>query len=348
MFFKQFGGKVTQEQLERYQKSPNWQDGHFQNLEETDMSFSLSKISSMLYRQLTNKKEKAPAQPLPILPFDKATFLAPSESSKFIWYGHSVILMRINGKTILIDPMLGSDATPIAPTANKRFSENTLDLIDDFPEIDLIIFTHDHYDHLDYNSVQKLKSKTKQYYVALGVKRHLVSWGIEANLIQEFDWWESRNFEGIRITHTPTRHFSGRGLTDRFKTLWGGWVFKTQSENIWFSGDGGYGEHFKEIGERFEAFDFAFMECGQYNHDWNEVHLFPRESVQAAIDAKVKKVMPVHWAGFALSYQHTWQEPAEEFVKAAKEQDMEFAVPNLGKLFEIKSQEIEQWWQQCQ
>lgn len=344
MFFKQFGGKVRQEDLKRYQQSSNWRDGHFQNLEETDMSVSLSKIPSVIYKQLSSQKEKEPKQPLPIFPFDKTDFLAPSESAKFIWYGHSAILMCINGKTILIDPMLGSNTTPIAPIATKRFSENTLDLIDEFPEIDLIVFTHDHYDHLDFVSVQKLKSKTKQYFVALGVKRHLVSWGVEANKIQEFDWWESQDFENVQITFTPTRHFSGRGLTDRFKTLWGGWAFKTQKENIWFSGDGGYGKHFTEVGERLGSFDFAFMECGQYNHDWHEVHLFPHESVQAAIDAKVRKIMPIHWAGFALSYQHSWKEPAEEFVQSAKENNIQYSIPPLGKIFHINSQKLEEWW----
>ncbi|MEM8526274.1 MAG: MBL fold metallo-hydrolase [Bacteroidota bacterium] len=346
MFFKQFGGKVRPEHLEIYQKSEHWRDGHFQNLEETDMGVSLSNIPSVIWKQLTTRKEQRPKEVLPILPFDRNTFLAPSGTAKFIWYGHSAILMRIHNRTILIDPMLGSDTTPIAPVANKRFSENTLDLIDEFPEIDLVVLTHDHYDHLDYASIQRLKAKTKRYFVAMGVKRHLVSWGIDANLIEEFDWWESRSLADIKITFTPTRHFSGRGLTDRFKTLWGGWVFKTENENIWFSGDGGYGTHFKEIGKRFGSFDFAFMECGQYNYDWHELHLFPHESVQAAIDANVKKIMPVHWAGFALSYQHTWQEPAEEFLQSAKEKEIEHAVPPLGKLFQINSIEVNPWWRQ--
>ncbi|MEM0993664.1 MAG: MBL fold metallo-hydrolase [Bacteroidota bacterium] len=344
MFFTQFGGKLRPEHLARYEQSSNWRNGQFQNLEETEVSVGLSKIPSVIYKQLTSRKGKEPAQALPIVPFDQTAFLAPNDAAKFIWYGHSAILMRINDQTILIDPMLGGNTTPIAPIATKRFSENTLTLIDDFPDIDLIVFTHDHYDHLDYDSVQKLKAKTKQYYVALGVKRHLVSWGVEADRITEFDWWETQNFESIQITFTPTQHFSGRGLTDRFKTLWGGWIFKTAKENIWFSGDGGYGKHFKVIGERFGPFDFAFMESGQYNYDWHEVHLFPHESVQAAVDAKAKKIMPVHWAGFALSYQHTWQEPADAFVEAAQQQQIAYAVPPLGKLFQINSEEIAPWW----
>ena len=207
-----------------------------------------------------------------------------------------------------------------------------------------MLLTHDHYDHLDYASIQKLKTKTKQYFVAMGVKRHLLSWGVSPELIIEFDWWDEKTFSDIKITFTPTRHFSGRGLTDRLKTLWGGWAFNTGNENIWFSGDGGYGEHFKEIGERLGPFDFAFMECGQYNDAWRPVHLFPDESVQAAIDVKAKKIMPVHWAGFNLSFQHTWSEPAEEFVKAAVGQNQDYVLPKIGEIFEVGLEVKEEWW----
>ncbi len=341
---KQFGGKVTKALIAQYEKSPNWRDGSFQNMEETSLTTSLLKMPGIIYKQLTNKTDRAPKRSLPIVPFDKTAFLAPAEKARMIWYGHSVVLMRMNNQTILIDPMLGPDTTPIAPISTKRFSENTLSLIDEFPEIDLLILTHDHYDHLDYASMQKLKPKTKKYFVAMGVKRHLMSWGVDPGLITEFDWWDNQNFANINITYTPTRHFSGRGLTDRLKSLWGGWVFKTTAENIWFSGDGGYGAHFKEVGKRLGPFDFAFMECGQYNDDWRPIHLFPDESVQAAIDGGAKKAMPVHWAGFALSYQHTWKEPVEAFVKAAIEYQLDYTTPALGQPFDAASTMREEWW----
>ena len=195
------------------------------------------------------------------------------------------MLMRVNNKTILIDPMLGPDAAPIAPFKSKRFSESTLSLIDQFPEIDLLLLSHDHYDHLDLASIKKLKPKVKQYYVALGCGRHLEHWGIDPVQIREFDWWDNASFEAINITFTPSRHFSGRGLRDRFKSLWGGWVFKTETESIYFSGDGGYGKHFKEVGEKLGPFDFGIMECGQYNEQWHQIHMYPEEAIQAAIDA---------------------------------------------------------------
>ncbi len=345
MSSKQFGGKIKKEHLALYEQSPNWRDGKFQNLEKTGLSISLYKIPGLIYKQLKGRKGREPKAPLPILPFDKEAFLAPSDQMKFIWYGHSVILMRMNNKTILIDPMLGPNTSPIAPFGTYRYSEKTLNLIDQFPEIDLMMMTHDHYDHLDYDSIKKLKTKTKKYFVGMGVKRHLVKWGIEADLITEFDWWNNQNFEDISITYTPTRHFSGRGLTDRAKSLWGGWVFKTDKENIWFSGDSGYGNHFETVGKKLGPFDFAFMECGQYNELWHEIHMHPEETVQAAKDAGAKKTMPVHWAGFTLA-PHSWTDPVVRFVKEAESKKLAYMLPKLGQLMMVDMEQQEHWWEE--
>lgn len=343
MSSKQFGGKVKKEHLALYQQSPNWKDGKFQNLEETTLSISLYKIPGLICKQINGRKEREPKSPLPIIPFDKQAFLASSDKMKFIWYGHSVILMRLNNQTLLIDPMLGPNTSPVGPIKTLRYSENTLALIDEFPEIDLMLLTHDHYDHLDYASIMKLIPKTKKYFVGMGVKRHLVKWGVEADLITEFDWWNKKMHEDISITYTPTRHFSGRGLTDRAKSMWGGWAFKTNNENIWFSGDSGYGEHLKEVGEKLGPFDFAFMECGQYNEEWHQIHMFPEESVQAAFDGKAQKCMPVHWAGFTLA-PHKWTDPADRFVAAADNKQLEYIVPRLGQLMSADMDQREHWW----
>lgn len=348
MLLKQFGGKITKEILEEYKKSPNWQDGSFKNLVDTYMDFKVKRLPGFLYRQMFEGEIRQPAQPIPIIPFDKKAFLDDSVDpgkAKFIWYGHSALIFRIHHKTILLDPMLGPDCSPIAPFTTPRFSENTLDLIDDFPEIDLMLITHDHYDHLDFASIQKLKTKTKKYFVGLGVKRHLVSWGVEANLITEFDWWDATIFNKIEITYTPTRHFSGRGLLDRDKSLWGGWSICTPTEKIWFSGDGGYGAHFKAIGKKLGPFDFGFLECGQYNENWSMTHLFPEESVQAALDVEVQKAMPVHWCGFALA-QHSWTEPVERFLGKAEAVGLEVMIPRLGRISGVGSQGDGRWFEE--
>ena len=347
MLLKQFGGKITKEILEEYKKSPNWRAGTFKNLVETSMDFKLKRMPGFIYRQIFDRKIRQPAQPLPIIPFDKKAFLNDTvhpEKAKFIWYGHSALLFRIHQKTILLDPMLGPDCSPIAPFTTGRFSENTLDLIDDFPEIDLMLITHDHYDHLDLASIQKLKGKTKKYFVGLGVKRHLVAWGIPPEIITEFDWWDDTSFNNIEITYTPTRHFSGRGLLDRDRSLWGGWSIRTPTEKIWFSGDGGYGEHFKAVGKKLGPFDFGFMECGQYNENWPMTHLFPEDSVQAALDAGVQKAMPVHWAGFALA-QHSWTEPVERFLAKAEALELEVVLPRLGAISTADTKGDGRWFE---
>ena len=340
---KQFGGKVTKTLEHQYSQSEQWDGKKFVNLEDTRMDISPLQIPKLLYKQFFDKKGREPKEKLPILPLDKEAFLGPTEKMKFIWYGHSVVLLRMAGKTILIDPMLGPNAGPISPFPIRRFSENTLGLIKDFPEIDLVLLTHDHYDHLDLESIELLFPKVKEYYVALGCSRHLKKWGISQEKIKEFDWWDRFNFDGIDISFTPTRHFSGRGLTDRAKCLWGGWVLKTNKENIYFSGDSGYGKHFKEVGTKLGPFDFAFMECGQYNENWHQIHMFPEESVQAAQDAWANRIMPVHWAGFPLA-QHHWKDPIERYVNEARKKKVQHIQPQLRELVRYDSHVGDAWW----
>lgn len=341
---KQFGGKVSKTLEGRYSQSEQWDGKKFVNLEETGMSIGPLQLPKLLYKQFFEKNGREPKESLPIRSLDKKAFLKPSDQMKFIWYGHSVVLLRVANKTILIDPMLGPNAGPISPFPIKRFSSNTLALIKDFPEIDLLLLTHDHYDHLDLESIELLIPKVKEYYVALGCARHLQKWGIPEGKVKEFDWWKTSSFDDISITFTPTRHFSGRGLTDRAKSLWGGWVLKTDTENIYFSGDSGYGDHFKEVGRKLGPFDFAFMECGQYNENWHQIHMFPEESVKAAQDAGAKRIMAVHWAGFALA-QHSWTDPIERFVKASEKHKLQQIHPLMGDVVRYDSYISKKWWE---
>lgn len=341
--FREFGAKVTNKLIELYAKSPNWHNGKFHNIEKTSMDFRLQNFPEFLYKQIWQRKGRYPAKALPVLPFDKTNFLSNSSKIKLIWYGHSAILLRINNKTLLIDPMLGSDAGPGSLLSIKRFSANTLQLIDDFPAIDLVLITHDHYDHLDLSSINKLKSKTRHFFAALGVGRHLQEWGIDKNKITEFDWWSHQNFDDISIHFTPSRHFSGRGIRDRFKSLWGGWAIRTGFESIYISGDGGYGEHFRDVGNKLGPFDFGLMECGQYNENWHQLHMYPEESVQAALDAKVQKIMAIHWGAFALA-QHGWIEPIERFTREAEQREIPFSTPDIGQLIDVSDEIITPWW----
>jgi L-ascorbate metabolism protein UlaG (beta-lactamase superfamily) len=340
---EQFGAQPSDSDIERYSHSEHWNGEIFVNDEPTKIDVNFFTLPQMLYKQFLNRGTRQPSVPLPLIPFDKDRFLSSGEAFSAVWFGHSAILMRVANTTIFIDPMLGPNAAPISPFPERRFSENTLDLIDALPELDLVLLSHDHYDHLDYDSVQGLKDKAKNIFTALGVGRHLRKWGIDDGKITEFDWWEDRVFNDIKITFTPSRHFSGRGPNDRAKSFWGGWVLNTGKENIWFSGDGGYAGHFKEIGKRLGPFDLGFVECGQYSDLWHDIHMYPEESVQAALDAGVRKAMPVHWGAFALS-QHPWTEPPERWVAEADKKELDYIMPSLGETIKLDSGMRREWW----
>jgi len=340
----QFGGGVQKEDLERFQASPQWDRKQFENQTPAVMEVSLKTLPGLLREQRKNKPLRSPEIDLPILNFSIEALSKDPNVTQFAWFGHSALFLRIAGKNILIDPMLGPDAAPIGPIRSPRFSANGLAILEQLPELDAVLFTHDHYDHLDYKSLKIIAPKTKKFLVALGVGRHLRSWKVPSEKIQEFDWWDETLLDELQITATPSRHFSGRGLFDRGKSLWCGWVFKSNAHSIYWSGDGGYDTHFQNIGEKLGPFDWSFIECGQYHDLWHDIHLFPEESVQAAIEAKSKIASPVHWAGFSLS-PHPWKDPYERFTKAAEEAKLQSFIPKLGALVTVSPEPAkEQNW----
>lgn len=339
---KQFGGNAKKwESL--YKTSSRWTGKKFENVEPIKLGFSLQTVPKFFYKQVFDKEGREPQASIPILPFDENKFLK-AKAPQFIWYGHSVLLMRIDGLTIMIDPMMGPNASPPAPITTKRFSDDAIEILKQLPPIDLVLITHDHYDHLDWESIEIVKNKCDTFYVAMGVERHLISWGIDKEKITSFDWWTNTFFKHIDITFTPTQHASGRGISDQSKCLWGGWALKTKETAIYFSGDGGYNKHFKEVGKRLGPFDIGFMECGQYNDNWKPIHMTPEEAIKAAMDTKVKKAIPVHWAGFALA-QHHWKEPVERFTKAAIQKGQNFITPQIGQQFNLDSTDDTKWWE---
>jgi L-ascorbate metabolism protein UlaG (beta-lactamase superfamily) len=342
----QFGGALTDALKKQYATSAQWDGKKFVNQHETVMDIGLKEMPELIRKQFSGRSARAPQQNLPLLSFDKNAWQEDTAQVKFIWFGHSVGLLKMAGKNILIDPMFGPDTSPVGPVRTKRYTDSTLYIIDKLPQIDAVFITHDHYDHLDFDSFKKLQGRVGHYFVPLGVKRHLLRWDVPADKITELDWWQNATLGEVEITFLPARHFSGRGLADRATSLWGGYAFVTKNHRIFWSGDSGYDTHFAEIGEKLGPFDWAFVECGQYNTQWHAIHMYPEESVQAAKDVRAKTAIPIHWGAFTLAF-HNWKEPVQRFAEAAETQNQPILMPKLGEVVHLNTQSQNQfWWQQ--
>jgi len=194
----------------------------------------------------------------------------------------------------------------------------------------MVVITHDHYDHLDYKTMQRLATKGRHFYTSLGVGSHLEYWGIAASAITELDWWDEVAVgDGGMLTATPARHFSGRSF-QRGRTLWSSFVLRVGGYTLFLGGDSGYGPHFKMIGDRFGPMDLAILECGQYGKDWPDIHMLPEACVTAAVELRAKVLLPVHWGKFSLSL-HPWDEPVRRVVAAAREEGLAFTTPMIGE-----------------
>jgi L-ascorbate metabolism protein UlaG (beta-lactamase superfamily) len=339
---KQFGKDPSGERLERIRHSPNAAGGIFRNRNHTP-TLPDGVTYRMILRAYLKKKEPAkPAHPLVSVKTDLKEL--HSEKPVIIWFGHSSYLIRIDGKTILVDPVFSGHASPFSFNVKSYNGSNTY-TVDDLPELDLVLITHDHYDHLDYETIVKLKDKTKQFYTSLGVGAHLAHWGIDERKIAEFDWWDEKAFtDRITFIAAPARHFSGRTFT-RGKTLWASYILQTPSYRLFLGGDSGYDTHFAEIGDKFGPFDLAILECGQYNEFWPFIHMMPEETAQAAIDLKAKVLMPVHWAKFTLSL-HKWDDPVKRVVPAAARLQLPITTPMIGEPVIIGgSYPTSKWWE---
>lgn len=339
----QFGGKPSKESLVKIENSPNYNgDGTFKN-QETTLQIADFKWST-IPKFFTNGDNKVPKNELPSEKLTKTYFENEPQQPRITWFGHSTMFVEMEEMNIFIDPMLGEVPAPHPLLGNPRFNKELPITIEDLPKIDLVLISHDHYDHLDYGSIQQLNSKVKQFYVPLGIKAHLTEWGVDASKITEFDWWESKILNGIEFVAAPARHFSGRGFT-RNNTLWSSWVIKSENSTIYFSGDSGYGQHFKEIGDKYGPFDFAMMECGQYNEQWPQIHMTPEESILASIDLQANLMMPIHWGSFKLAL-HAWDDPIIRATKKAAELNVQLSTPKLGEAIILNGGNFpsSKWW----
>jgi len=337
-FSPTFGAAPRGESLARIEASPNFYEGRFHNLVETTLDTSTPEQPRSFSSFIRPEPGKHPEVPLPSERFELSS-LAPD---MFVWLGHSTVLFNSGGTVILADPVFNR-ASPV-PFIGELFAFTHRVGIEDLPDIDVVIVSHDHYDHLDHKAISDLDDKAAHFLVPLGLSAHLRRWGIAADKITELDWYDSKRVRDVDFTLTPARHFSGRGLTNRFSTLWGSWVVSSNDLNVYFSGDGGYSEEFAKIGQQFGPFDIAFIENGAYNSGWAQIHMFPEQSVQASIDLQARVFFPIHWSKFDLSL-HAWDEPADRALAAAEKLGVTMASPLVGETFSPDTVTQDRWWQ---
>ncbi len=338
------GANLDSEKKQQLSISTNHNGNRFLNPIITKMIAPRWETLKEFLKKGVNKK---PNLPIKTKRIDAIKFEQETDSSEiqFIWFGHSSVLLKIEGKNLLIDPVFSKRASMFSWMGPKRFNYENHMFVNDLPKIDAVLITHDHYDHLDYSVIKELKNKVKQFYVPLGLRVHLEKWGVPSKNIIDLDWWDEVAFnENLKIVLTPSRHFTGRGLTNRMSTLWGGFVILGNQQKIYFSGDSGYFNGFKEIGDKFGPFDLAFIECGQYHQDWEAIHMLPKQSAQAAEDVKAKFVVPIHWGKFKLSL-HSWVEPIEMFLQEAKNYSFKTIAPKPNEINSLsETQLVSYWW----
>ena len=339
---KKFGKLASGERLERIKKSPNYNNDAFHNQTFTPTFADGTSYWEVMKMFFFGKFERT--TPIDKIPSIKTNLKNISHDEDIIvWFGHSSYFMQIEGKKYLIDPVFSGAASPI-PFSIQAFPGSNVYSADDIPELDYLIITHDHWDHLDYETIMKLKSKVKSIICPLGVGEHFEYWGFDTKKITEEDWGAEVKLDlEVKINYTTARHFGGRLW--RNKTLWTSYVLQTSKYKIFIGGDGGYDKHFKEIGDKFGPFDIAMLESGQYNKFWRNIHLMPNEIINSAIDLITKRLFTVHNSKFKLA-QHPWDEPLNSIIENNKSVNMNIVTPKIGEKVNLQdsNQQFEYWW----
>jgi L-ascorbate metabolism protein UlaG (beta-lactamase superfamily) len=344
-----FGARASGERLERMRRSRQWAESEqrFVNAMPTHTMLPGS-AGRTLHLQLAGKEARYPVRPIPVETRRRADFDAPPASGlRATWLGHATALVEIDGVRVLTDPVWSERVSPSSFVGPRRFFEPPLALAD-LPRIDAVVISHDHYDHLDMETVKTLARTGTRFCVPLGVGAHLEKWGIPAPQIAERDWGEPTEIAGITITPAAARHFSGRRLSDRDATLWCSWVLAGPRHRVFYSGDSGYFDGFRDIGGAYGPFDVTLMSLGAYGPTWPLIHMTPEEVVQAHRDLRGELLVPVHWATFNLAF-HGWNEPAIRMAAAAHAMGVRFAVPRPGQSTEpaqLREPEPVEWWRE--
>jgi L-ascorbate metabolism protein UlaG (beta-lactamase superfamily) len=343
MQMPQFGKVPEGERLERIKRSPHYKDGQFMNNSHTPaLTEGASYTTVMKEFFFTKKTRNIPGIKLPSRKTD-LLHLDP-DSNLIVWFGHSSYFMQLDGKKFLVDPVLSGNASPVKFTT-KSFPGSDIYSAEDIPEIDYLFISHDHWDHLDYETVRKINPKVKKVITGLGTGAHLEYWGYDTARIMEKDWNEHVELEeGFTVHVVPARHFSGRGFK-RNGTLWVSFLLSTPATKIFIGGDSGYDDHFAKIGQQFGPIDLAILENGQYDKNWKYIHMMPEEVVQAALDLRAKYLLPVHWSKFSLA-NHAWDDPIRRVFKEAKLKNVSLVHPMIGDAVYLNQEgKPVAWWE---
>lgn len=337
------GATPAGDRLARIGENPLWNGKTFQNPMPTS-TVAFKDTWAMLKAYATNRAEVEPSVELPLVaPVD----LVPvgDDRLRVTWMGHSSMLVEIDGRLLLTDPVWGPRASPFSWTGPARFHEPPLPL-EALPRLDAVVISHDHYDHLDHPSILALLETDVPFIVPLGVGAHLESWGVPPERITELSWWDEADVSGLRIVSTPARHFSGRGVTDRNKTLWTSWAFVGEHHRVWFSGDTGpAADFFEEIGQRLGPFDLTMIEVGAWNALWGEIHLGPEAATVVHQQVRGDVMVPVHWGTFNLAL-HAWDQPITHLIDLADAAGIKLAAPLVGGTIDPADVRVADFWKQ--
>lgn len=325
-----------------YAASPQSADGRFRNATPRPADSPEPGLKTFWDFIFNKPKDTEPRAPIPVRRLTRAELDAAPERSLYR-LGHSTILMKLRGRWWITDPVFAERASPVQWFGPKRFHAPPIAL-DDLPPLRGVLLSHDHYDHLDKAAVRALAKKTDLFLAPLGVGDRLASWGVPGAKIRQFDWWQEAGIDGLTLAFTPAQHFSGRGIGDGNRTLWGSWVIVDGDRRVYFSGDSGYFDGFAEIGRRYGPFDLAMMETGAYNEHWPYVHMHPAQTVQAFKDVRGAWLLPIHNGTFDLA-MHPWYEPFDEVLRIAEAQGIRVATPAMGERIDLDApQPGERWW----
>ncbi len=331
-------------QIGDYSTSPQYADGQFQNITPRSATAPEPGGKTMWDFFFNKPKNTVPHAPIPVHTLTRAELDAAPDRSLYR-LGHSTLLMKLRGQWWITDPVFAERASPVQFFGPKRFHAPPISL-EDLPPIRGVLLSHDHYDHLDRAAIKKLASKADYFLAPLGVGDRLAGWGVPREKVVQFDWWKGFSIDGLKFVFTPTQHFSGRGLRDGNRTLWGSWVIIDGDKRVYFSGDSGYFGDFAEIGERFGPFDLALVETGAYNTQWPYVHMMPAQTVQAFKDLGGRWLLPIHNGTFDLA-MHAWDDPFEQVLKIGQAEGIDIATPIMGERIDINAPHAgERWWRQ--